>query len=282
MSAINSAMTSIFGLIWAPFEGMNPWIGLTLLGVVFGILALLAMKYCSNQARIVELKDRYKGHVLAIKLFRDDLGVVISSLLHTLRLIGFYLGHQLRPMAVMMIPFVLIFAQMQMRLAYSPLPVGTETMVSVELSAQRPGEDVEVVAELPVGVELAGKPVRIPARKMVVYRLKVTAPGRHELRFQAGAETVTKSLHVGLADDGTPMVSPVRSASFMDLLLFPTEPTFEANSGFSKIALSYPVRPLPFLGIDWSFGMELGMGITFVIISLVAAFLLKGAFGVTI
>jgi hypothetical protein len=95
-------------------------------------------------------------------------------------------------------------------------------------------------------------------------------------------ETVTKSIHAGDAASETPMVSPVRSAGFADLILYPTEPAFGSDSQFSKIQLHYPIRPLPFLGIDWSFGMDLGMGLTFILISLIAAFLLKGAFGVTI
>jgi hypothetical protein len=281
MSSINAVMNKLFGGLWAPLANLDPWIGLGILSVLFGILALLAMKYCSNQDRIVELKDRYKAHVLAIKLFRDDLRVVLTSLTKTLGLISFYLGHQLRPMAVMMIPFVLVFAQMQMRLAYAPLDVGEEVLVTVELTKAHPGEDAEIAFQPPAGVVLAAKPVRVPAKKKVVYSLRTEAEGVHELKFQVNGETVTKSLHVGNSSN-LAMLSPVRSSDQGDLILYPTEPGFGGDSAFSRISLQYPVRSLPLLGLDWSFGMDLGMCISFIIVTMLAAFLLKGFFGVTI
>ena len=282
MSSINAAMNQIFSWIWMPFNNVNPWVGLIVLSVVFGVLALLAMKYFSNQDRIVELKDRYKGHVLAIKLFRDDLGVVLSSLFRTLGLITLYLGHQLRPVAVMMIPFVLIFAQMQMRLAYKPVAVGDELLVTVELEQLEPGlaGSPDVTLESTDAVTVMGKAPRVPSAKKVVFPIRVEKAGVHELNFRVNEERVTKSLHVD--NDGLVMVSPVRSSGFGDLILYPTESAFDDGSEFARISMQYPVRPLPALGIDWSFGMELGMGLTFVVISIVAAFLLKGFFGVTI
>ena len=101
--------------------------------------------------------------MLAIKLFRDDLRVVVSSLGKTLGLISFYMGHQLRPMVVMLVPIVFLFAQMQMRLAYEPLPVGKKVYVDVELTNAAPGVDA-VEVDLPAGLEMAGALVRVPGR----------------------------------------------------------------------------------------------------------------------
>ena len=84
---------------------------------------------------------------------------------------------------------------------------------------------------------------------------------------------------------GQPVGDAVQSwgDSFWDLLLYPTEARFASGSAFTSISVSaYPIRELRLLGIDWSFGIELGMGLTFMVISIVAALLLKGLFGVTI
>jgi hypothetical protein len=282
MSSLNTFLNRAFSVLWSPFQHIDPWIGLTVLSVVFGILALLAMKYFSNQDRIVQLKDAYKAHVLAIKLFRDDLRVVLKSLGKTLLLISFYLGHQLRPMVVMIIPFVLIFAQMQMRLAYAPLPLDEKQYVEVQLAPTVAEADVaNLEVSLPPGVESAGPAVPVPSERRVVLPLVPRESGHYELEFRLGDETVTKSLRAG-PDADLDMLSKVRSSSFGDLLLYPTEPSFGAGSQFAMIQVPYGIKQLPLLGIDWSFGFELGMGLTFMVLSIVAALLLKGFFGVTI
>ena len=81
---------------------------------------------------------------------------------------------------------------------------------------------------------------------------------------------------------GLPRVSPVRSADFWDQLLYPSEPGLDAGSAFRRISFALPVRPLPFLGLDLSFGSEAGMMLVFVLLTLIVAFALKDLFGVTI
>ncbi len=284
MSSFNSFFNGLFGAVWTPFRSIDPWVGLAVLSALVGILALIAMKYCSNQTRIAQLKDSYKAHVLAIKLFRDDLGIVLKSLGRTLVQISFYMGHQLRPMAVMMIPFVFLFAQMQMRLAYKPLDVGDKVNVTVQMENWATGSDglpEEVTVEFPDGLELAGAKVHAPTIDRVMFPMRATKPGVYDLKLTCGSETVTKQIHVGMEEDLT-MLSPMRSSSTTDLILYPTEEAFGDGSAFASIQVPYPVRELPLLGIDWSFGFELGMGLTFMILSIVVALLFKGVFGVTI
>ena len=59
-----------------------------------------------------------------------------------------------------------------------------------------------------------------------------------------------------------------------------TEDSFGSDSRFQLVKFTYPVRPLPLFGFDWSFGTEAGMMITVFILTIVFALLLKGFFGV--
>lgn len=281
MDAINAAMRKLFALGWAPFDGMPPWIGLLVLGVAFGVAALIAMKYTTNPKRVTRFKDRYQGHILAIRLFRDSFTVVISSLVKTLGWVGCYLGEQFKPMIVMLVPFMLLFAQMQMRLAYRPLPLNEPTIVTVDVANAKTLDDVALQVSLPDGLALAGKMVRSPAAGRIVVPLVATQAGAYVARFTIGGETVEKTLHAGDLP-GAPMVSPMRSSGFEDRLLYPSEDSFGAGSRFTKIELKYPVRPLDCFGVDLAFGSEIGMMIVFVLLTIVAAFGLKGVFGVTI
>src|SRR5262249_11563611 len=139
----------------------------------------------------------------------------------------------------------------------------------------------DVALELDPGVVAARSAVREPSMHRVVFSLIPKAAGLHELRFRFASEVEVKSLAAGpLA--GTPMVSPVRSSDFWDRVLSPAEPGFSPTSAFTRISLAYPVRPLPFLGLDLSFKSDVGMMLVFVLLTIVAAFGLKDLFGVTI
>jgi hypothetical protein len=281
MDAVNAAARGFFDLAWRPFEGLPAWIGLFVLGILFGVVALIAMKYTTNPRRVTALKDRYQGHILAIKLFRDSFTVVIGSLVKTLFWVGGYLAEQFKPMALLIVPFVLIFAQMQMRLGFRPLDLEKEVLVTVELDATRVSGLPDVALDLPEGVVAARPPVREPSLHREVFALIPKTAGLHELRFRLGSEVEVKSLAAGPLE-GTPMVSPVRSADFWDRLLYPAEAGFSPTSAFTRISLAYPVRPLPFLGLDLSFKSDVGMMFVFVLLTIVAAFALKDLFGVTI
>lgn len=282
MDAVNAAMRKGFALAWAPFDRLPPWVGLLVLGVAFGVVALLAMKWCTNQKRVERFKSRYQGHILAIKLFRDSFTVVVGSLVKTLGWVGCYLGEMFKPMVVMLIPFALLFAQLQMRLGMRPIDVGKPVLVKVDLKPSKVAAlDAAVDLDLPPGVELAAKPVHEPREHRVVLSLVAKEAGVHVLRFRHGGETVEKTLHAGDLP-GAPMVSPMRSDDFLDLVLYPSEPAFGDASAFEKIELAYPVRPLPTFGLDLSFGAEWGLMLVFVLLTIVAAFGLKGVFGVTI
>jgi len=281
MDAVNSAMAGVFDLIWAPFSALPEWVGLLVLGALFGVMALLAMKWTTNPKRVALFKDRCMGNIIAILLFRDSIAVVFSSLGKTLGWLCGYVGEQFKPMFLMLIPFVLLFAQMQMRLGIRPLDVGAVVDVRAELDPSK-SDGADTTVELPPGLELRSRIVRQPARSHVAFKLAATQPGVHTVKFTSGGETVTKTIHVGPLE-GTPMVAPVRSNGFLDQLLYPGEDSFGADSRFQKIALaSYPVRPLPCFGLDLSFGSEGGLILVFVLLTIVAAFGLKGVFGVTI
>jgi hypothetical protein len=170
---------------------------------------------------------------------------------------------------------------MVVRLAYRPLDVGTSAIVTIDLASGTPANEVDVKLDLPPGLALAGKAVREPSHQRVVVPIKATLPGAHVLKLTCGGETVEKTIHAGdLA--GPPAVSPIRTNDFLDRLLYPGEPSFGASSRFESVALTYPIRPLPCFGVDLSFGSELGMMVVFVLVTIVAAFGLKGVFGVTI
>ena len=84
MNAVNRAMTAIFDVVLTPFELLGAEAALVLVSGVFGILALIVFKHISYQKGIKGTKDRIKGNLIAIRIYQDDLMVVLTSVVKVL------------------------------------------------------------------------------------------------------------------------------------------------------------------------------------------------------
>jgi hypothetical protein len=266
MATLNRLLTALFDVIYTPLNPLPRWCSLTLLSVLAGLVALLVVKYTSNQAAIARIKDDIKAHMLAIKLFKDDLGVMFGA---QAQLIWAALRMQYRmlpPLVIMFVPFVLMAAQMGLRYQWRPLKVGETVCMDVVLSDQAQPADFDLQCPAQDGVEIVGLPVRGLASHMVTWRIRPQRPGVHTLVMTHGRETFTKQLAVG---ENADRACPVRGGTFWDRLLYPAEAPFEAASLVRSIRLvPYPERRGRYAGADWWL-------FWFFAVSVVAALVLK-------
>jgi hypothetical protein len=274
MQTFNAIFTAIFDVVLAPLGHTHPWLDLLLWPVLAGIVALLVYKAVSNQAGIARSKNWIQVHLLEVVLFKDDLRVVLPSTAKALGHNVLYLGYNIVPMLVMFIPMTAVLVQLVSNYAYAPLPVGSTTVVVAKLDAAVGGVTAQdVTMDLPAGLSLDAPPVRT-ADGEVAWRLRLDQPGDYSLTLHAGAATETKTLAVG----GEPRkVSVLRTKSW-EALLYPAEAVPAADSPFKEISILarkdqamafFPEGESGILG--WFFG-----------VSLVAGFLLKDLFGVTL
>jgi hypothetical protein len=274
MGILNSILTALFDTVYAVL-GLGPrWLSLVLLSAVVGVIALIVVRYCSNQAAIGRVKDDIKANMLSLKLFKDELRVVLKAQARLVRAGLKMQYYMLPPLLVMFIPFVLIAAQMGLRYQWRPVDPGEPTDLTVRLRPDAPDAALNWVLQAPEGVEAtpSGHGVRISAdRKAVVWNLTGRRPGRFVLTLQEGDRTVTKEFVVG---DGQDRVSPKRPGpSLLDRILYPAEQPFGSASVIESIAITYPARESWFHGADWWI-------VWFLVLSIVAALLLKSVFGV--
>lgn len=269
MSVLNRVLNVLFDALTWPFRWMHPLLGLAILSVLTGIGFLLVFPHVSNQKAIKRVKDLIKAHLLEIRLFKDDLMLIFKSTGQILAMNGLYLLHNMRAMVVLLVPFCLIWFQLNARYAFAPLKVGDVTNFTVKLKPGTPVGDVQLA--LPAGV-VAEATVRIPASSEVDWRLRVTEPGDHLVSVRLGSTTIDKHLVV----DGKPRsLAPLRSQSILDSLLYPSEPPIASSAAFAEIKMRYPSQSLgPFSG------GEVTVAVVFLLVSLVAGFALKGLFGV--
>jgi len=272
MNAINRATGSIMDVVLTPFEILGPELTLILVSGIFGILALLIFKRISWQAGIKGTKDKIKGHMIAIRLYQDDLVVVGQSVLKVLARNAQYLTLNFAPILPLMIPFVLVVSQLVVRYAFDPVPV----VEVVDGQMPREKNTVEVVfkrglaesirdleIEFPPGIVPASRLVRNAREGRAFQHFVATESVRGEIRLLIGG-TEVGSKEIVAGDQRTRKMQPERVAGFWSSWLWPAEPTFGADSPVQSVQFHYPDRNLGFLP-----GGPLGILVTFFVASIV-------------
>ena len=279
MNRFNAITSALFDPLLAPFGEQHAWFDLVFWSVAGGIVALFVYKFVSNQAGIQRTKNAIKVHLLEIRLFKDDIAVVLGATAKILLKNGLYLGHNILPMLVMIVPMMTILFQLEARYAHDPLPVGSTPLLIVQLDGRQTGVPdtatglaQAVRLELPAGLSLDAPPVRT-AEGEIAWRLRTEQPGDHVAIIHVGDESVEKRIAVG----GPPRKVPVLRTKSLEGLLYPGEPGLPENSRVESARLSYPARDL-----GWFPDGEMGVLATFFGLSILSGFALKGLFGVTL
>jgi len=258
----------------------GPFVVVTIVSALVGILFIMAFPHVSSQDGIKAVKDRIKFNLLAIRLFQDDLGTVFRSTGKTLSWNFGYLGLNMLPMVVLAAPFMIVWFQLNALYAYQPLDPGAEQMVVVELNENVVPSEVDI--SMPEGIELSHR-VNIPGSQdpRILLRLTPMAEGAFDIVIKNAGAEVTKTLEVGTdpkrlarLTTATPLA---KFAAAKDPIVYFGDPVLPGDSFLQTITIDYPVRPLGFMG-----GGEISIMIWFVVVSMAVGFGLKGVFGVEI
>lgn len=270
MKAFNAVSSAFFDVLLAPLG--HSWAALDLLlwPLLAGIGALLVYKRVSNQKGIQAAQRGIQVHLLEIVLYRDQLGGVLVSTARALWSNALYVGHNILPMAVMIVPMTAILVQIVANYAYAPLPVDGVELLEVQLAQGQRAEDV--VLDVPAGVRVEAGPVTTPTG-LAVWRLRMAEPGDHALSVRIGDTVETKQIAVG----GPPRKVPVLRSATVEAFLYPGEAALPSDSPFQRIHVAAPSRALA-----WLPDGEGGILAWFFVTSLAAGFALRGRFGVTL
>lgn len=266
---LNLILKQVFDLLFAPFRRFDPLWAMLLISLLSALMMLWIYARISHQEAIRHKKNVIRGNLLGVRLFQHDVRVVLRIQAQILVDTFSYMRHSLLPMLVMMVPLLLIIVQLNLNFALRPVSPGDSTLVEVRLADASLLEDIEI--EPPQGVVVETPKVRIPSQKTAAWRIRAERAGDFRLRFKAGEEVMEKQL---VAGKGWKPVSPRRSDSLLDLLLYPAEAQISASSRFRSITVDYPALPLTL----W--GWNLHWLVAFFILSVLFSFALKGFMGV--
>jgi len=270
-------MGALFDVLMAPFRPLGPWAGMLAISLLTGLLMLAIFKATSNQQGIRRTKNKIKAHLLELRLYKDNLGQSLRSQGSLLAANGKYMAFAIRPMLVMIVPVLLILAQLSVWFDKTPLRIGERAIVKVKLAKGQgagAGGGVEASLVAPAGVAVETSPLRIEEEGEIDWRVKAEASGRHLLKVGIGGKKITKLFVVG-----GPALSKVpasRVRGFGDELLHPGEKSLPKNSSVESIEIDYKSQRLKFLGIRFHWL------VAFFILSIIFGFAFKGVFKVEI
>lgn len=271
MNSLHGFLNGVTAAVMRPLAALPPWVGLVVASLVFGVIAAVAFRYTSPQASLRRVADQIRANLLSMRLFKDDMWITLKAQGALFRAAGLRLLFSLPPLAVMLVPFVLLAAQLAMYYEFRPLAPGEPARVEMQVLPERWGEVSAAELTAPDGIKVEAV-VRDPVAHTITWRFRAErAVGPQRLVWQIGPGAAVDKAVVVRGDAGrVEFVSPVRAgASFWERLLYPGEPAFDRDSPVQRISVAYASRSTPI------FGLNIHWIITLVVVSILGAFLVK-------
>lgn len=269
MNAINALLTQAADWLIAPLADF-PRLMLLVCSVVTGVLMSIAFRYTSNQKALARVADLGRGHLLAIKLFKDDLPGMFRNLGHIFQCVLLRMWHSLRPALVMLVPLLFLLSQLGLRYEHRPLLPGEAAVIQVQFKEPAWQQCRDTQIEATSGIAVETEPLRDDLQHAIYWRIRATEPGSGTVRWQLGEAAVEKSVVAAAGPQAIRAVSPRRPGTgWWDRLLHPGEPGLDGPSPVEGIIVYYPHRATPILGFD------LPWWITFLIASIAIAWMMQ-------
>lgn len=239
---------------------------------IIGLLMVVVFRYTSDQKAIRTVKDQLKAHLLAVRLFQDQLPVVLSSYEHILSCTGQYLKLAFKPLVYVILPLILLIVQLDRYLGFVPLKTGQAFLLQVHTT--NPDSLNEISLQLPPELKTTTPAVHVPTNNEVVWRVMAEKDGNYDVNIAVAGQVFSKQ---AVVSSGVARVSPVRlRGRFWERMFVSSEPVLPDNSPIQSIEVSYPARSIHFAWLDWNWIW------LFFVLSLAAGFFFKSVLRIEI
>jgi len=258
-------VTNLFGVD-------RPLLIVVLVSLLAGLLMVIIFRYASDQKAIRLAKDKLKAHLLAVRLFQDQLPVVLRSYVRILGGTGIYLRLAFRLLLVVIVPLTLLIVQLDHYLGYFPFRSGEAFVITARTTRAFPLEELSL--QLPSELSTTAPPVHVPADNQVVWRVVAQKDGVYDIRIGISGQTFSKKVVVS---PSLSRLSPIRLRDhFWQRFFFSAESSFAKDGPVESITVNYHDRSLRFAWLEWSWIW------LFFVLSLVAGFFFKTVFGIEV
>jgi len=237
-----------------------------------GLAAVLIFKYVSNQDAMRRIKNRIHAHLLELRLFPDQLGIVSQAHGRILRLTAIYLAYNLKPLAILLLPLVILMIQLDLRFGRIPLEPHDSFILKAKLVD--PGALDSASLRLPNGLALTAPPVNVPALREVNWRIRADERGVFLPAVAVAGQTFAKQVVV--SKEITALPEERAGASVVGWFLNPVERPLPRSVPLRSLEVNYAPRSidLGYLGASWL--------VFFLVVSLLSGLLFKFVLGIEI
>lgn len=253
----NSVFTSAFDILLWPFASLPPVIGLTVISIISGIILLLIFGKISNQKAIKNAKRGIGGSILESILFRHDLGVSLKAQG------GMFIGGikyfllAVPPIIILMIPCIMILAQLNLRYNHSPLTSGESALITAHLDRSTDLFNLNLTP--PEGV-VATPPIRDLDNHQITWRLDikgnpdgVTPTSENLLKISNGSTELALPLYSnysGYSGANFDKIVAERYTSPLWRFLYPGDNVLlKSGAAINEVVVTYPLQDHIFLGV---------------------------------
>lgn len=275
MESFNSLITTLFSLLLTPFAGLKALWGLLAVSIVAGIILVYIYGKISNQAALKRVKKRITAGIYESVLFRHDLPTSLRAqggmLVGGVR----YFALAVPPLIVLLIPSLVILAQLNLRYGARALQPGEHAVVTVNLA----NEDALFSTELSAkdATVQVTPPLRDLDNQSVSWRVdasKAQATSPATLALQVNGVVVTEPFFTGQQPSILPTAK--HTSPWWQLLYPGASLPQELRSQVRSITVTYPEQELSVAGITvhWL--------LLFVVVSIVAGLVASKAIGIEV
>jgi hypothetical protein len=253
---LNAPFNALFWLVhWLPAEWQ-----VIVLAVPGALFALAVYKKISNQAAIRDAKDKIIAYLLELRLFRDDLRVLLRAQGGVFANIGRYVGYSLLPMLVMLPVFLLVLIQIESRFAFRGLSPDEQTLVTASVTSRQPVSSLRVSLDAADGLQVTTPALRADSSSEIYWRVRALTTGTHDLKLSVGGELADRIVNA----EGSGGAMPIAyRANDMRTLLYPSVAPLPADGPVASLAIDYPRARGEFAGLSSTSWLFFGMVMLF-------------------
>lgn len=267
-----SISPSVSGFVVFLSPSVTPLTDVIVISVIVGFLMVIVFRYTSDQKAIRRAKDRLKANLLAVRLFQDQLSVVLRAYMQILRATGSYLRLAFMPLLIVIIPVLFLMVQLDRYLGWMPVEAHRAFLLEAQLDHDANLDGIAL--QLPPELVSTAPAVHVPAENTIAWRVVANREGRYNLAIVADGQTSSKQVVVSR---GVSRISPVRLRGTLWERMFESgESALAPSSPIRSISISYPSRDISFMGWQWNWI------VLFFVLSLVAGFFFKTVLGIQI
>ena len=250
MEFLSSIITTILDLLVAPFGAERHTLGLVWLSLLSGAGMALVFKATINTRSILAAKARFRSYIYEMRIYQDSIRAVFIAFIHSLWSNVIYVRSILPPVLVLVIPTILLLAQLDERYGASHLPVDGTTVLTVRLVGGVDPHEEDAALTCGPGATVDAGPVRIPGTNEISWRVRIDVPGAHEATLSIGGVEYPVRL---VAMPAYRMIGRMRGSKSLEPLLHPGMLPIPEKSRIEHVHVNYPSAsyPLLFWRVHW-------------------------------